>query len=254
MTLGDLYLQNIVNKKSHNSNFPSPSLSVKAVLEPLITRWSNGHLLNFSPSGSFAKGTGVVGSTDIDLFISLRPATPNTLKEIFDALSITLQNAGYQTKKQNVAIAINVNGFKVDLVPARKQEGNTNGHSLFSNKKQSWLMTNCNTHISLILNSGRREEIKALKIWRNLNNLDFPSFYLELIVLQALRGKRLGQLAENVLTALKYLADDFRTSRLLDPANTNNVISEGLTAMEKLVIASAAKSSCLKPTWDQIIW
>jgi hypothetical protein len=105
-----------------------------------------------------------------------------------------------------------------------------------------------------VINSRRVNEIRAIKIWRNLHKLDFFSFYLELSVMNALAYKPTTTVAQNVITALEYLESSFPTARVLDPANTNNVVSDDLTIAEKNAIATQAKSSRQAPYWEQIIW
>ena len=80
-------------------------------------------LSDVSPSGSFAKGTANRSGTDIDLFISLSQNTPETLKQIYDKLFSRMTEKGYSPKRQNVSINVKVNGYDVDLVPARRQDG-----------------------------------------------------------------------------------------------------------------------------------
>lgn len=67
-------------------------------------------------------------------------------------------------------------------------------------------------------------EIRAIKIWRANHGLDFPSFYLELIVLDALAGCG-SSVANNVQRTLGYIADNLTARRVEDPANTNNTVS-----------------------------
>lgn len=98
------------------------------------------------------------------------------------------------------------------------------------------------------------DEIRAIKIWRNLHQLDFPSFYLELTVLDALSGKSRNQLAANFLTVLEYLRDSLVNARVIDPANSNNTVSDDLSSAEKQVVANAAATSRNKPYWSDIIW
>jgi hypothetical protein len=57
--------------------------------------------------------------------------------------------------------------------------------------------------VHLVGNSGRQQEICAVKIWRERNGLEFPSFLVELATLRALEGERFGQLAENVHCVLR---------------------------------------------------
>jgi len=91
-----------------------------------------------------------------------------------------------------------------------------------------------------------------VKLWRNQKGLDFPSFYLELTVINALYGKY-GTLSGNVLNVFEYLRDTFQNARIVDPANTNNIISDDLTAAEKGKVKAAAEEALKATYWSQII-
>jgi hypothetical protein len=250
----DEYVLSIVAKYKLPTGQGSPGYQTAQNLYPTIQRWANKYLLEATFSGSYAKGTGVRGSTDVDIFISLDPQTPGTLKELYDGLYSFLDSNRLSPRRQNVSIGLNYSGVLVDLVPARKQAGNTNDHSIFKNKAQTWTQTNVQQHINMVSQSGRLDEIRAIKVWRNLHRLSFPSFYLELTVLVALYNKNKNQPAANVLTVLEYLRDSFTKARVVDPANSNNTISDDLTSSEKSFIASQARDSRAKPNWGDIIW
>src|SRR5207249_404187 len=102
--------------------------------------------------------------------------------------------------------------------------------------------------------SSRVREIRAVKIWRFLRNLDFPSLYLELFTIQSLSWRSQSTLAENVLHALKAIETSLTSTRIEDPANTNNILSDELTKQEKERIASLATQSAREPYWEKIIW
>jgi len=221
----------------------SPAHRAAEALYPLIKDWSNTYLLGVEYSGSYAKGTTVRGSADVDLFISLSPNTSETLRDIYNGLATFVQSRGYSPRRQNVSLGITYQGIKIDLVPAKKHWGHTNDHILYRNRTGTWIKTNIHQHINLVKNSGRTEEIRLIKIWRNLHNLDFPSMYLELSVLRALHGKGKGHLDRNTWTTLEYLANNFEYARIVDPANTNNVISDELSRSGKSSVAQAARLS-----------
>ncbi len=251
---GDEYLAIILSNYQVYTGVGSAAYNERQILYPIIKNWADSFLIGVDFSGSYAKGTGVKGSTDVDLFISLSPQTPKTLKEIYDSLYNYLSTNGYTSRHQNVSIGVNHNGLSVDLTPGKKHSGNTNDHSIFRYKAQTWTQTNIQTHINLVTNSGRIDEIRLAKIWRNLHKLDFPSFYLELTVLDALSGKNRNQLATNFLTVLEYLRDNFVDAQVIDPANCNNVVSDDLYKTEKQTIANAASTSRNKQTWGEVIW
>jgi hypothetical protein len=154
----------------------------------------------------------------------------------------------------NLSVRVVVDEMKVDLVPGRKQHGNDSDHTLHSRRRDSWTQTNVEQHIQLLAGCGRRDEIRAMKVWREGQRLDFPSFYLELSVIEALKRKRAGGLAENVREAMRYLAEDFPRARVVDPANSNNVISDDLGAEEKGVIARAASKALMVSRWENVLW
>ena len=97
---------------------------------------------------------------------------------------------------------------------------------------------------------GRLAETRLLKLWRNQRGLDFPSFYLELTVIDALRYSQLAALSDRVRRVLEYLQNSFVNARVQDPANTNNIISDDLTVAEKDAIKSAA-TRALGGTWAE---
>ena len=230
-------------------------------LDPVATiarAWANNYLLELKMSGSYAKGTAVAGSADADIFISLDQSvycgnTP-TLETLYKSLAAYFRNHQYSVKLQNVSIGIEHAGIHVDLVPAVKHPGNTNDHSLYRRKNSTWTKTNVDKHIDHVKKSGRTTEIRAVKIWRNLHGLDISSFYLELVVLEALKGKALIAPASNFMAVMDYLKTTFVLATITDPANTANKISDELSIAERQFIANQAKASRSQPNWGTIIW
>jgi len=258
----DEYMHAIINKyrlidKPIRTSVLAPQIStaafVQAGLNPYIKKWAGKYLINIMLSGSSAKGTAIIGNTDVDLFISLNSLTPGTLKEIYYSLGNYLAGKGFEVRAQNVSIGMNYKGKKVDLVPARVQLGFKNYHSLYKRKSDSWIQTNISQHIGLVRNSGRINEIIALKIWRELNGIDFPSIYLELSVIEALRYKLKNQLVKNLITVFEYLSHDFIDKVIVDPSNSNNIISDELYKRDKQIIAKKARES-LKMACNEVFY
>jgi hypothetical protein len=103
-------------------------------------------------------------------------------------------------------------------------------------------------------NSGRSREIRAIKTWRVLHGLEFPSLYLELFTIQSLAGHSYSTLAANVLHVLRGISSSLPSSRIEDPANSNNILSDDLTRAEKQAIATVASQSAREQSWGRIIW
>lgn len=249
--MGDGYLRNILTKYAVNAE---GAMAAGNAIYPVLDRWGNGYIVNAEFSGSLAKGTCIALGTDADIFLSLAANTPGTLAQIYNTLYSAVTRAGYSPRKQNVSIGVTVNNYSIDLVPGRRRAGNTNDHSLYRSKASSWTQTNVVAHIDYVLKSGRHEEIKILKIWRQLHKVTFPSFYLEMAVIQGLGSARHGNLAANVWKTFEHLRDRIEIARYVDPANSNNVISDDCTSSEKRSIAEHARRSLEKQHWEEIVW
>lgn len=250
---GDEYLRRILERERTDTSPSSPVLGMRQRIAPVIQGWAGNQLLGLNPSGSFAKGTANRSGTDIDLFISLSSSVTLTLREIYNSLATTLAQNGYHPRQQNVSIGITVSGYDVDLVPAKRHDRFSDDHSLYRRRADTWTKTNVTKHISLIAGSGRTEEIRAVKLWRKQKGFDFLSFYLELTVPDALRGKQMGDLSNNVWAVFEYLRDRFPNARVVDPVNTNNVISDDLTDAEKHRVAAFAAAALAAKDWSEIV-
>jgi hypothetical protein len=144
-------------------------------------------------------------------------------------------------------------GYSVDLVPAKRQSATTTDHSLYRRRADTWTKTNVLQHIAYVIAAKRQQETRILKLWRNQRKLDFPSFYLELTVARALAARPSYSLGDNVSTVFDYLRDSFPSARIVDPANTNNVISDDLTIAEKQKISAAGKVARGTQYWSDIV-
>jgi hypothetical protein len=95
----DQYLMTILRRERVDT---SVAQAVLNTLRPIIVQWGNQYLAGIAPSGAFAKGTAIKSGTDIDLFISLKPETWETLKEIYHSLYQRMQAVGLSPNVQNV--------------------------------------------------------------------------------------------------------------------------------------------------------
>jgi hypothetical protein len=220
---------------------------------PLLKQWAKQYLLGITLSGAYAKNTAITLTSHADVLITLSPVPDMEMKDIFWNLFEFLTQQNLKPNTRNVSIHLPTHGFWVDLVPAYRDHG-IYGNILFNKKTGATVHTDVAKHIHLVANSGRQQEISAIKIWRERNQLDFPSLYLELTVLRALEGEPFGQLAENVLSVFKYLSHHFERAAIADPANTKNIVSSDLSEEGKQAIAAAARGALYDENWKKIIW
>lgn len=234
------YIRTIVERYAPN---PLAFAIARTRIDPIVKVWANRYLRGITASGSFAKGTAVGLSHDVDMFVSLAHDVPGSLKEIYESLFARLAEEGLAPVRQNVSIGVKHSGVSIDVIPGRRLPNVLLAHALYKRKQDSWTKTNVMEHVRFVRQSGRLQEIKATKIWRSRFRLEFPSFYLELAVIEALKGRALGQLGRNFRRIMDYLAADFVAAVFIDPSNSNNVISDDLSTTEKRAIAGAAGQS-----------
>ncbi len=221
---------------------------------PTLREWGNRYLQNMTPSGAYAKGTAITLASHIDILVVLRHAPEIEMREIFWSLFKYLTDRGFRPHTHAVAMRIQYQGIDIDVLPACSVEGGSHDHIVFDKNSVNGIGTNVARHVHLVANSRRTQEICALKIWRSRASLDFPSLYLELTALAALEKERFGQLADNVMTVLRYISARLVKTVVRDPANPDNVISDALTASQKQIIAKTAAKELSDENWKRILW
>jgi hypothetical protein len=55
------------------------------------------------------------------------------------------------------------------------------------------------------------------------------------------------------MKVFEYLCETFPTARVVDPANTNNIISDDLTATERATVRAAAVLARQARDWNEIV-
>lgn len=251
----DQYLQSLLASITAPTGVSGPGSTVLSGLRPRIQQWATTYLNELQLSGSYMKGTAIIGATDVDLFISLKSNTNQTLREIYDSLGSYMQTSGYSVRHQNVSIGVTYGSWSVDLTPGRQQQPFSSNHSIWVSRRRTWQLTNVERHIQNIGASAHTDVIRLMKRWRQVHSLEFPSFAVELAVLRSLeQTSGYAGLASRFLLALDFLRDRIATAQLIDPANSNNNVADELTAAEKTSIATQARQSRNETYWGQVVW
>jgi hypothetical protein len=239
--MSEFYLRSVLQRWSPPpANVFAVTHAVEELQRHICESYAPGYVKRCCPSGSWAKGTAIARSSDADIFISLSSTTSMPLRDVYEELVTWADACALEPQRQNVSVRVTWRGWSIDLVPGRRQQQYGNDHSLFVRRSHSWTQTNIDIHIRLVIDSGRSDEIRLAKVWRELHHVDLPSFLLELAVLDALHYARHRDLTSNMLRVLEYFATNLPTVRLVDPANTANVVSAELSGAEKSAIANLA--------------
>lgn len=247
------YLRAILEREAVSSAEEADLRLLEQRISAICAPWAGRHLLEIFPAGAIEKGTANQSGTSIDFLVALSPRTPYLAHLVFHSLHRVLEREGFDPQPHDVCLTIDIDGHRTDVIPARRDAQDPDTYELFSARRDTTFRTNLLRNIRGVRNSGRTEEIRVIKLWRDQHGLDFPSLYLELCVIAALRRNASEDLAENVWATLGYLERYVVPRAVLDPTNAINIISEELTREQKAAIRDAAAVSRAGRSWSEII-
>ena len=203
-----------------------------------------------SLNGSVVKGTSISGS-DIDIHVKFNRHS-DTIPNLYDKV-FTFFNEGFNdTKIDKVRMQTHSVGLffkyedelkRIDIIPSREienEQGDTylhvNSNYLFN--KSTIKKTNAFKQKSVLRFSEKQKKIvKLLKTLKLENSLNIKSIFLEFIVKRAFAETRMPiDIDKCFLKVIEFLGENITTIVIIDPANTNNIISDSLTFYEKEII------------------
>lgn len=214
-------------------------------------------------AGSREKGTMICDRYDLDIVCYFPSSDTRSLKEIREDVAKRLSTRYLTTPKASAERILDLKGatapgdFHVDVVPGRFIEDTKDVflHVAYGEKER--MQTNLKTHINHIANSGCVPVIRLIKLWAHRNNVKIKTFVLELFVVETLSGSQSkDDLKKSYLKVLEAFKDNFASTELVDPANSNNVVSRLMEASEKSLIAQAATTTynSIKDSDDAALW
>jgi predicted nucleotidyltransferase len=251
MATQEQYAASIVEKYRVALEEGSPSHRVADEIVPLIKEWGQDYVRGITVSGAYAKNTAITLSSHVDVLVLVDPIPGLEIKSVFWRLFEFLTDHNLRANTREVSVRVPCKKLNVDLIPSYRD--GKSGNILFNKRCGEAVHTDVAQHVHLVGNSGRQQEICALKIWRERSELEFPSFLLELATLRALENERFGQLAENVHCALRYLGSKFESAVIRDPANSDNIVSRDLSEKAKKSVAKAARDAIYQENWEKIL-
>lgn len=191
-----------------------------------------GSEVSFRYGGSLAKGTANTIDCDIDLLCYLDYDSKLTVKEIYIKALEALEE-DYYLQLKNSSIKIHQKhdeswDYKVDVVPGKYSTNVESGNVyLWRREDNAKLMTNPKEQINLIKESESKEVIRLIKLYREFNNFEFKSFFLELFAVQIVEPNYAdGDSIQDKLIKFCSMYDEIGKKKVNDPANSNNNIME----------------------------
>lgn len=248
------YLSRILAREVVDRRSAAELEDVSNKIELLCNAWGREHIVEVVPGGGFEKATANRTGICMDFVVWIRTQSNRRIPEVYESMYTTFQRLGLQPIRRDVTIALQVGErMMVDILPAKRLSMISDIHEIYSPRRSLAITTNLHQHVLDTHEADRQDEIRIIKLWRDQNGLDFPSFYLELAVTAALRRRPVGALAENVWAALGFLERLLVPRAMLDPANAANIVSDEMTSAQKRSIAMAATAARNGRPWSEIV-
>jgi len=179
--------------------------------------------------GSKAKGTLIKEFYDLDLicyFPRDDSEAGETLKEIFDNVRDAL-NDQYDIEEKTSALRLRSKDpgtvgkdFHIDVVPGRYIDDSGSDCFLHQSRgDKDRLMTNLETHINHIKDSGVVDAIRLMKLWKVRRGLCVKQFVFELLIIRLLEAKGKASLASQLEHVWEQISDAQEPIAVEDPAN-----------------------------------
>jgi hypothetical protein len=182
-----------------------------------------------------------------------------TLEDIYNNIRTVLGKSYYVVPKPS---ALRLQSptqvdFHIDVVPGRFTDASKSEAFLYrSSGEKKRLKTNLDVHLAHVRDSGVREALKLVKLWRVRNQLSVTNFVLELIAIDLLSGKKKDDLAGQMTHFFSELAAQADTVTPKDPANPEgNDLSDVLNLLvrgELERIASRASGYIADENWEAL--
>lgn len=232
----DQFLEKIL--KSHSLNDNSKELKELRKKKIEVTKLIEEEFEESSPNiregGSLAKKTMIKDSYDGDIpcyFESDDTKPGSNLKEIYENVATALEKK-YLVERKASALRIldtdNKSYTHIDVVPGRYvDDSKGDAYIHLKGREKSRLKTNLDKHIEHIRDSGHRDAIKMVKLWKHRNLLKTKTFVLELVVIEVLNDmKKTDKLSQKLRTFFLEVSSNIDDITIKDPANEGNDLSE----------------------------
>jgi hypothetical protein len=209
----------------------------------------------FYYGGSYGKRTIIRASYDLDL-VMYWPHTANySIKGIYESVGEVLRKHWTVVNSKTVAWTLPFQGgFHIDVVPGRALDAQYYEANLHRSDKGTTLKTSLKKHIDTVRNSGRADVIRLMKLWRARRSVPFKkSFLLELMTIEGCKGHLTNDLGAQLSAALNYIRNNILTCNVLDPANSNNSLSDDLDQNTRSMIYYRADEAVRATSWIQVL-
>lgn len=207
----------------------------------------------FYYGGSYGKDTLVKASYDLDIVMYFPNSDYRSVGDLYNSVHQSLNRSGYTVVPKNVALRLPYQGnYHIDVVPGKARDDSFVYATLYKREENSTRQTSIKVHIDSVRKSNARNIIKLMKLWKLRHNLDWMSFAIEQTVIRALDGQSVSDYGNAMWKVFQFIRDNISNLRLVDPANSANIIE--MSPLLRQQLRSEAMASLSSSDWKYIIW
>lgn len=212
-------------------------------IKKLIKNFDKKNVKQIYLTGATEKKTNSKSKQTIEILISIKAKDMRSPEEIIESYANYFRYLDFEVQVRQFAICFTYHDVNFELIPSKLKSGTYNYHYLYDTQAKKVTVTNMNILRNDVVNSKNQDEIILLKLWRDKQGLQFPSIYIELVVMAVMKKCDKKGLFSRFIKVLDYLKKDFAIDVYYDPSNTDNIVSDMLSPSEKELIKQCAKKS-----------
>jgi hypothetical protein len=201
-------------------------------------------------SGSYAKGTMIKSSFDLDIVIYFAKTYTNPTKELVEYVKKLLSK--YNPVNYGVALQIKKNGYDVDIVVGKAIDDEFKFATLYNTKDNKEMRASLITHIDLV--NEVEQIIQLMKIWRLNHKLNWHKLAMEQTVVRVLQNKTKNNFGECLKEIFLDIKSNIDNVKFFDPANSNNPIFVSDNERKRIKdVATYCNNLLITNNFDRII-
>lgn len=258
MSSGEEYLKKILTDQDPSDGLRKMLQNTRGYFEKILREGIDESNVRFYYAGSYKKGTMIKESFDLDLVLYHPHTTKKSLRDIYFDTKAIIQSKGYNPKQKNVALQCSLEhdtygSYHLDVVPGRAIDDTYEYANLYKSKEDTSMRTSVKAHVEAVQQTRHRDIIKLLKLWKVRKGFYCPTFILEALVMRYTNTSNIPADLPNLLNnCFKYISDHIMQIRLVDPANSNNILSNELPQSQKQQIQIHARQAYNAKKWEEV--